>query len=182
MWRVIDWSGSVVLAVTISTLLVASMPLEFDLVKGPPEVWATDAAQPRPAANEEAPAPDQRIPDSLEGDPEAIALGKRIFHTYCWGCHGRNGTGSQCPDFSDNRQIHGDGYADLVEGRDQRRQGDPHGAVGLCAWEGEALAGRGLRIQPQGDSRDPSEMRAPRFRSNISRGQARSATQFWPGP
>ena len=132
MRRVIDWSGSVVLAMTISTLLVASMPLEFDLVKGPPEVWATDAAQRRPSANEEAPAPDQRIPDSLEGDPEAIALGKRIFHTYCWGCHGRNGTGAQCPDFSDNRQIHGDGYADLVEVVTNGVKGTPMGPWGYA--------------------------------------------------
>ena len=84
--------------------------LKINLSREPAEVWATDSTQ------RTAPSltPDQRLPDSLEGNPEAIALGKRIFHTYCWGCHGRNGTGAQCPDFSDNKQIHGDRYEDLV--------------------------------------------------------------------
>ena len=91
------------------------MPLKFDISRAPTEVWATDSAQRKAPDKEAVSALAQRIPDSLEGDAEAIALGKRTFHTYCWGCHGRNGTGAQCPDFSDNEQIHGDRYEDLVK-------------------------------------------------------------------
>ena len=116
MRRVIYWSGSVVPMMTIGALLVASIPVKYHLVRGPAEVWAMD----------------QRLPDSLEGDPEAIALGKRTFHTYCWGCHGRNGTGAQCPDFSDNRQIHGDGYEDLVKVVSNGVKGTPMGPWGYA--------------------------------------------------
>lgn len=121
MRRVIDWSGSVVSILTIGVFLAVSMPVKYHLVREPAEVWATDSA-----------AADQRLPDSLEGDPEAIALGKRIFHTYCWGCHGRNGTGAQCPDFSDNRQIHGDGYEDLVKVVTNGVKGTPMGPWGYA--------------------------------------------------
>ena len=96
----------------------------------PSEAWATDSV-PEEAAMQK-PATQRRLPDSLEGDPEAIALGRRIFHTYCWGCHGRNGTGAQCPDFSDDRQIHGDGYADLVEVVTNGVKGTPMGPWGYA--------------------------------------------------
>lgn len=132
MRRVIYWSGSVIPITTIGVLLAVSMPVKYHLASKPAEVWATDSAQGRPSANEEASAPDQRLPDSLEGNPEAIALGKRTFHTYCWGCHGRNGTGAQCPDFSDNRQIHGDGYEDLVEVVTNGVKGTPMGPWGYA--------------------------------------------------
>ena len=125
MRRVIYWSGSVVPMMTIGALLVASIPVKYHLVREPAEVWAMDSA-------EEASAPDPRLPDSLEGNPEAIALGERIFHTYCWGCHGRNGTGAQCPDFSDNRQIHGDGYEDLVKVVTNGVKGTPMGPWGYA--------------------------------------------------
>ena len=116
MRRVIYRSGSVISVITIGALLVASIPLKSGFSTEPGEAWATD----------------QRIPDSLEGVPEAIALGKRIFHTYCWGCHGRHGTGAQCPDFSDNRQIHGDRYADLVEVVTNGVKGTPMGPWGYA--------------------------------------------------
>ena len=128
MRRVIYRSGSIVLVMTMGVLLTASISLTFDPVKR--SVWAMDSAQRREPANKEAPA--QRIPDSLEGDAEAIALGKGIFHTYCWGCHGRNGTGAQCPDFSDNRQIHGDGYEDLVKVVTNGVKGTPMGPWGYA--------------------------------------------------
>ena len=104
MRRAIYRSGSIVLIMTMGVFLIAPMPLTFDPKARSIEVWAMDSAQRQETANPEAEAPAQRIPDSLEGNAEAIALGKGIFHTYCWGCHGRNGTGAQCPDFSDNRQ------------------------------------------------------------------------------
>lgn len=125
MRRVLYWSMSVVSIITIGASLVALIPLKISLVREPAEVWAMDST-------EEASAPDPRLPDSLEGDPEAIALGKRIFHTYCRGCHGRNGTGAQCPDFSDDRQIHGDGYADLVEVVTHGVKGTPMGPWGYA--------------------------------------------------
>ena len=132
MRRLIYGSGSVVSAITISTLLAASMPLKFDLSRAPTEVWATDSAQREATHKGEVSAPAQRIPDSLEGDAEAIALGKRTFHTYCWGCHGRNGTGAQCPDFSDNAQIHGDRYEDLVKVVTNGVKGTPMGPWGYA--------------------------------------------------
>ena len=91
-----------------------------------------DSAQRQETASQEAGAPARRIPDSLEGDAEAIALGKGIFHTYCWGCHGRNGTGAQCPDFSDNRQIHGERYEDLVKVVTDGVKGTPMGPWGYA--------------------------------------------------
>jgi cytochrome c oxidase cbb3-type subunit 3 len=115
----------------MGALLVALVPLKLGLIGKPAEVWATDSAQ-REAAREESPVSGQRIPDSLEGNPEAIALGKRIFHTYCWGCHGRNGTGAQCPDFSDNNQIHGDRYEDLVKVVTNGVKGTPMGPWGYA--------------------------------------------------
>lgn len=132
MRRVIYRSGSIISVVTMGVLLVASMPSTFDPMTRSIEVWAMDSAQKRQPANQEASAPTQRIPDSLEGDPEAIALGRGIFHTYCWGCHGRNGTGAQCPDFSDNRQIHGDGYEDLVKVVTNGVTGTPMGPWGYA--------------------------------------------------
>ena len=132
MRRLIYGSGSVVSAITISTLLAASMPLKFDLSMAPTEVWATDSAQREATHKGEVSALAQRIPDSLEGDAEAIALGKRTFHTYCWGCHGRNGTGAQCPDFSDNAQIHGDRYEDLVKVVTNGVKGTPMGPWGYA--------------------------------------------------
>ena len=132
MRRVLYWSGSVVSVMTIGALLGASMSLKITLIKGPAEVWAMDSAQSGPSTHEEAPVPDQRIPDSLEGNPEAIELGKDIFHTYCWGCHGRNGTGAQCPDFSDNRQIHGNRYEDLVKVVTNGVRGTPMGPWGYA--------------------------------------------------
>jgi len=108
MRRLVYWSCFVVVTV-ISVVAFMAVPVRWDarLSAVPAEVWATDSSPGEPAA--------PRLSDSLEGDPEAIALGERIFHTYCWGCHGRNGTGAQCPDFSDETQIHGDGYADMVQ-------------------------------------------------------------------
>ena len=128
MWRVLYGSNSVVLIMTISLLLMALVPLKINLIGEPAEVWATDSAR-RTAPSL---APDQRLPDSLEGNLEAIALGKRIFHTYCWGCHGRNGTGAQCPDFSDNKQIHGDRYEDLVSVVTNGVKGTPMGPWGYA--------------------------------------------------
>lgn len=119
MRRLIYGSGSVVSAITVGVLLATSMPLKSGLSRAPTEVWATDKGEVSTLA--------QRIPDSLEGDAEAIALGKRTFHTYCWGCHGRNGTGAQCPDFSDNEQIHGDSYEDLVKVVTNGVKGTPMG-------------------------------------------------------
>ena len=133
MRRVLYWSGYVVSVTTICTLLMASIPLDVSLRGGPAAVWATDAAQRRAPTIGEASTPAlSRIPDSLEGDTEAIALGKRIFHTYCWGCHGRNGTGAQCPDFSDDKQIHGDRYEDLVKVVTNGVKGTPMGPWGYA--------------------------------------------------
>lgn len=132
MRRVLPWSGSVVSVATICALLMASMPLDISLWNGPVTAWATDAAQRRAPTLEETSAPDPRLPDSLEGDPKAIALGKRTFHTYCWGCHGRNGTGAQCPDFSDDEQIHGDRYEDLVKVVTSGVKGTPMGPWGYA--------------------------------------------------
>ena len=132
MRRLIYGSGSVVSAITIGALLAASMPLKFDLSRAPTEVWATDSAQRKAPDKEAVSTLAQRIPDSLEGDAEAIALGKRTFHTYCWGCHGRNGTGAQCPDFSDNEQIHGDRYEDLVKVVTNGVKGTPMGPWGYA--------------------------------------------------
>ena len=132
MRRLIHASSSVVSVIAMGALLVASMPLKFDPIRGPAGAWATESAPRETPAGEEASVPDQRIPDSLEGDPEAIALGRRIFHTYCWGCHGRNGTGAQCPDFSDDRQIHGNGYADLVNVVTNGVKGTPMGPWGYA--------------------------------------------------
>ena len=119
MRRVVHGSGIVVIAVMSAALL--GTPVLWDIGPGglAVKVWATDSS-----SNEAVPG---RLPDSLEGDPEAIALGERIFHTYCWGCHSRNGTGAQCPDFSDDRQIHGDGYADLVNVVTNGVKGTPMG-------------------------------------------------------
>ena len=132
MWRLICGSGSIVSTITVGVLLAASMSVKFDLSKAPTEAWATDSAQRE--ALDEGGVPDipQGIPDSLEGNPEAIALGKRTFHTYCWGCHGRNGTGAQCPDFSDNEQIHGDRYEDLVKVVTNGVKGTPMGPWGYA--------------------------------------------------
>lgn len=132
MRRVIYQPGSIVLIVTMGVLLVAPRPLTFDPKTKSIEVWAMDSAQRQEPANQKASAPAQRIPDSLEGDAEAIALGKGIFHTYCWGCHGRNGTGAQCPDFSDNRQIHGEEYEDLVKVVTEGVKGTPMGPWGYA--------------------------------------------------
>lgn len=128
MRRVLYGSNSVALIMTISLLLMALVPLKINLIGEPAEAWATDSAQ-RTAPSL---ASDQRLPDSLEGNLEAIALGKRIFHTYCWGCHGRNGTGAQCPDFSDNKQIHGDRYEDLVSVVTNGVKGTPMGPWGYA--------------------------------------------------
>ena len=124
MWRLIYGCGFIVSAISISTLLAASMHLNSGLSRTPAEVWATDKG--------EVSTLTQRIPDSLEGDAEAIELGKRTFHTYCWGCHGRNGTGAQCPDFSDNVQIHGDRYEDLVKVVTDGIKGTPMGPWGYA--------------------------------------------------
>ena len=124
MWRLIYRSGSIVSAITVGALLAASMPLNSGLSRAPAKVWATENAEVSTLA--------QRIPDSLEGDAEAIELGKRTFHTYCWGCHGRNGTGAQCPDFSDNQQIHGDRYEDLVKVVTDGVKGTPMGPWGYA--------------------------------------------------
>ena len=132
MRRLIYGSGSIVSAITIGALLTASMPLKSDLSRAPTEVWATDSAPRKAPDKEEVSTLAQRIPDSLEGDAEAIALGKRTFHTYCWGCHGRNGTGAQCPDFSDNEQIHGDRYEDLVKVVTNGVKGTPMGPWGYA--------------------------------------------------
>ena len=133
MRRVLYWSGSVVSVTTICALLIASMPMAVSLRGGPGKVWATDAAQRRaPTLGETSTPAHTHIPDSLEGNPEAIALGKRIFHTYCWGCHGRNGTGAQCPDFSDDQQIHGDRYEDLVKVVTNGVKGTPMGPWGYA--------------------------------------------------
>ena len=132
MRRVIYGFGSVVSVMALGVLLVASTPLKIARVGGPAAAWATDAAHGRPAPREEASVPHQRIPGNLEGDPAAIEMGRRIFHTYCRGCHGRNGTGAQCPDFSDDRQIHGDGYADLVEVVTHGVKGTPMGPWGYA--------------------------------------------------
>ena len=113
MRRLVCWSCFAVIVIVVGAFVAAPVPWYTGFSGAPAEVWATDSAS-REAAVEES-AAKRRLPDSLEGSPEAIALGERIFHTYCWGCHGRNGTGAQCPDFSDDRQIHGDGYADLVQ-------------------------------------------------------------------
>ncbi len=91
-----------------------------------------DSAQNAAQTDEDSSTADRRIPDSLEGDPEAIALGKRIFHTYCWGCHGRNGTGAQCPDFSDDKQLHGSRYEDLVKVVTNGVKGSPMGPWGYA--------------------------------------------------
>ena len=91
-----------------------------------------DSAQNAAQTDEASSTANRRIPDSLEGDPEAIALGKRIFHTYCWGCHGRNGTGAQCPDFSDNKQLHGSRYEDLVKVVTNGVKGSPMGPWGYA--------------------------------------------------
>ena len=123
MRRVLYRSCSVLSVLIILALFGVWMPLRINLVQGPTEAWATDSSQSKP---------DQRIPDSLEGDPEAIALGKGIFHTYCWGCHGRNGTGAQCPDFSDDRQLHGDRYEDLVKVVTNGVKGTPMGPWGYA--------------------------------------------------
>ena len=125
MRRLVYWSCFVVVTV-ISMVAFMAAPVRWDarLSAVPEEVWATDSSPGAP----EAP----RLSDSLEGDPEAIALGERIFHTYCWGCHGRNGSGAQCPDFSDDRQIHGDGYADLVQVVTNGVKGTPMGPWGYA--------------------------------------------------
>ena len=127
MRRVLYGSCSVLTVLIIVTLLGASMPSKINLVSGPAEVWATDSAQSKTPGQAEVSDLAQRVPDSLEGDAEAIELGKRTFHTYCWGCHGRNGTGAQCPDFSDNEQIHGDRYEDLVKVVTNGVKGTPMG-------------------------------------------------------
>ena len=118
--------------IVIATGVFALPPARWNigLSGAPVEVWATDSGPEEVAVDE--PASQLRLADSLEGNLEAIALGKRIFHTYCWGCHGRNGTGAQCPDFSDNRQIHGDGYADLVEVVTNGVKGTPMGPWGYA--------------------------------------------------
>ena len=130
MRRVVYWSLIAVIIMVGGALMVAPAPWEIGLSGVPAAAWATDSA-PTEGAMDESPAT-RRLPDSLEGDPEAIALGERTFHTYCWGCHGRNGTGAQCPDFSDNRQIHGDGYADLVEVVTNGVKGTPMGPWGYA--------------------------------------------------
>ncbi len=132
MRRVLDGSVSVVSGLMISALLVASMPSKIDLIGEAEEVWAMDSAPHTARTDAASSASDLRIAGSLEGDPEAIALGKRTFHTYCWGCHGRNGTGERCPDFTDNKQIHGDGYEDLVRVVTNGVKGTPMGPWGYA--------------------------------------------------
>ena len=132
MRRVIDWSGSVVPIMIIGALLAAFIPLKIDFIRGSAEIWAMDSAQRATPTHAVSSASNQRLPDSLEGDPEAIALGKRIFHTYCWGCHGRNGTGAQCPNFTDDRQIHGERYEDLVSVVTNGVKGTPMGPWGYA--------------------------------------------------
>ena len=132
MWRLIYSSGSIVVAMTVGIFLAASMSAKFDLSRAPTAAWATDSAQREAPDEGEVPDLPQGIPDSLEGDAEAIELGKRTFHTYCWGCHGRNGTGAQCPDFSDNEQIHGDRYEDLVKVVTNGVKGTPMGPWGYA--------------------------------------------------
>lgn len=124
MRRVVYRSCFVVIAIAVGALSGAPIHWVTGPDGVPAKVWATDSS-----SVEAAPG---RLPDSLEGDPEAIALGERIFHTYCWGCHGRNGTGAQCPDFSDDRQIHGDAYADLVEVVTNGVKGTPMGPWGYA--------------------------------------------------
>ena len=130
MRRVVSWSCFAAIVITAGALVLAPVPWGVSYSGAPAEVWATDSG-PRESALEET-ATQRRVPDSLEGNPEAIALGKLTFHTYCWGCHGRNGTGAACPDFSDDRQIHGDGYADLVEVVTNGVKGTPMGPWGYA--------------------------------------------------
>ena len=126
MPRFLLWSCLVVIAIAQGAHFGVSKHWAIGLSGVPVEVWATDSS-PSGAQSRRLP-----VPDSLEGDAEAIALGERIFHTYCWGCHGRNGTGAACPDFSDDRQIHGDGYADLVEVVTNGVKGTPMGPWGYA--------------------------------------------------
>ena len=130
MRRALHWSYLAGFIIVMGTFTAVQAPWDVGLSGAPSELWATDSA-PEEGAMEEF-ATRKPLPDSLEGNPEAIALGKGIFHTYCWGCHGRNGTGAQCPDFSDDRQIHGDGYADLVEVVTNGVKGTPMGPWGYA--------------------------------------------------
>jgi mono/diheme cytochrome c family protein len=55
-----------------------------------------EKVEPKPAPTAaESPPPHVQVPSSnpLSGDPEAIALGKRLFFTWCVQCHGPKANG-----------------------------------------------------------------------------------------
>ena len=52
---------------------------------------------------------------SLEGDPQAIEEGRRIFNIHCGACHGIDGKGGIGPNFTDNLTLHADTYEEMVE-------------------------------------------------------------------
>ena len=50
----------------------------------------------------------------LEGDPQAIEDGKKLFGVYCSRCHGIQGHGGIGPPFTDLETLHITGYEDIV--------------------------------------------------------------------
>jgi mono/diheme cytochrome c family protein len=73
---------------------VAALALSLS---GPLRAAEPEKVQPKPAPTEaaEPPPPHVQVPSSnpLSGDPEAIALGKRLFFTWCVQCHGPKANG-----------------------------------------------------------------------------------------
>ena len=67
---------------------------------------------------------------SLEGDPDAIREGQRVFNVHCWACHGTGGQGLIGPSFVDNETLHGDEYEDYVNTVTHGVDGKPMAAWG----------------------------------------------------
>lgn len=130
MFRYLFWLSCLILAALLGGVYVLTVTVSIkpDMIGTHRSAWATDSRQDTALAEGETSALDRHPADSLEGDPAAIEAGKRIFHTYCWGCHGRNGTGAQCPDFTDDVTLHGETYQDLVNVVTNGVRGAPMGS------------------------------------------------------
>jgi cytochrome c oxidase cbb3-type subunit 3 len=59
--------------------------------------------------------PDAPTLMELTHDADMLRLGKSIFQTNCYTCHGRDGQGLQCPNLTDNYYIHVKKITDFVD-------------------------------------------------------------------
>jgi cytochrome c oxidase cbb3-type subunit 3 len=95
------------------------------------------------------------IPE-LVRDPEALALGERLFLNYCAQCHGSTGTGSKgFPNLTDNDWLYGNAPEQIVATLRHGRQGamPPMAAAVGSSQDVERLAHYVLSLS--GPARDP---------------------------